>query len=149
LSISSLDDSHSTDLTTSSSSLTSSQNTQISNTTEEEKKDTRTVNAVWQLNFDELAFDQITDEVGSGVSAVVYKGIYRGQKVAIKILQNEPDFEQFEKELNILCSVRSPAVCYFYGACVSPNFILVNGNYYYLYTFLKDLTFFRKYRIYG
>jgi hypothetical protein len=51
------------------------------------------------------------------------------QLVAVKILANAPDYEEFEKELEILCTVRSPSVCYFYGACISPTtYCLVNGS---------------------
>eukprot|EP01117_Protostelium_nocturnum_P007334 TRINITY_DN2624_c0_g1_i1.p1 TRINITY_DN2624_c0_g1~~TRINITY_DN2624_c0_g1_i1.p1 ORF type:complete len:1555 (-),score=571.21 TRINITY_DN2624_c0_g1_i1:63-4487(-) len=83
------------------------------------------LNAVWAIDFSELQFDKEKDEIGSGNSAVVYKGMFRGQRVAIKILQNEPDFAEFKKEIDILSFVRSPEICYFYGACVSPVYCIV------------------------
>ncbi|PRP74807.1 hypothetical protein PROFUN_06668 [Planoprotostelium fungivorum] len=84
------------------------------------------LNIVWALDFNEIHFDKDKDEVGCGNSAVVYKAMYRGQRVAVKILQNDPDFADFKKEIDILSFVRSPDVCYFYGACVAPCYCIVS-----------------------
>ncbi len=75
------------------------------------------VNETWRIKFEELEYDAEKDEIGSGASAAVYRGRYRGQKVAIKVLSKAPDYQLFIKELQILCTIRSPDVCYFYGAC--------------------------------
>jgi hypothetical protein len=64
----------------------------------------------WPVNFEELEFSTDKDQIGEGTSAKVYKGKYRGQEVAIKILDTQPDLVEFEKELAVLSSLRAPDI---------------------------------------
>eukprot|EP01119_Soliformovum_irregulare_P020351 TRINITY_DN6570_c0_g1_i2.p1 TRINITY_DN6570_c0_g1~~TRINITY_DN6570_c0_g1_i2.p1 ORF type:complete len:1355 (+),score=350.46 TRINITY_DN6570_c0_g1_i2:292-4065(+) len=80
----------------------------------------------WKLDPNELQYNPDTDEIGSGASATVYKGTYRAQTVAIKILHtNKLDYKEFEKELSIFQQLRSPDILFFYGAFVTPQCGLV------------------------
>lgn len=66
--------------------------------------------------------------MGEGTSASVYRGFFRGQDVAIKVIDKFQDKEnklQFEKELEVMRTVRSPFVVCFLGACLSPKLCMV------------------------
>jgi len=75
----------------------------------------------WTLDADEISF---LDKIGEGIAAKVYKGIWRNQEVAIKILKNAPDSQElteFKKELEIMSSLRSPFIVYFFGMVLRPK----------------------------
>jgi serine/threonine protein kinase len=58
----------------------------------------------------------------------VYKGTFRQQEVAIKILKETPDVDQlveFQKELDVLSRIRTPNLVFFYGACLSARLCIV------------------------
>jgi len=78
----------------------------------------------WEINVKELVFEK---EVGQGASALVYKGTYRQQPVAIKVLKNVTPREQadFEKELEVMMDLRSTCIVLFYGMCFSPQACMV------------------------
>ena len=86
------------------------------------------------------------EELGEGTAAHVYKGRYRSQLVAIKILKESLDGkhkEDFQKELNIMSALRSPHVVFFFGACLEPRLAIVtelleNGSLYDIMT-RKDI----------
>ncbi len=44
------------------------------------------------------------EKIGKGVSSTVYRGSYRGQTVAIKVLHlvHERDFKDFKEEIGIM-----------------------------------------------
>eukprot|EP01094_Clydonella_sp_ATCC50884_P017540 TRINITY_DN306_c7_g1_i1.p1 TRINITY_DN306_c7_g1~~TRINITY_DN306_c7_g1_i1.p1 ORF type:complete len:836 (-),score=304.65 TRINITY_DN306_c7_g1_i1:349-2856(-) len=80
---------------------------------------------VWELDAKEL---QLTDQLGEGTSAKVFSGKYRGQHVAIKVLKEKSDdkvLAEFKKEFDIMSSLRSPHVVFFYGACIQPSLCMV------------------------
>lgn len=82
------------------------------------------------IDYGELQYDEGV-AVGSGKSAYVYKGLYRNQTVAIKVLKETPSAEQlveFQKELEVWTKIRSPHLVFFYGACLSPKCCLVTGT---------------------
>lgn len=79
----------------------------------------------WTIDSAELKFDAI---LGEGTAAKVYKGKYRGQEVAIKVLKESLDPTQmadFVKEFQIYSDLRSPHVVLFFGACAKPELCMV------------------------
>lgn len=84
-----------------------------------------TLGKIWELDTNELEFKE---EVGQGVSATVFKGIYRGQDVAIKVLKEtigHKEKSDFEKEFDMMKRIRSPNVVFFFGACFEPQTCIV------------------------
>jgi serine/threonine protein kinase len=66
--------------------------------------------------------------LGEGTAAKVYKGKYRGQEVAVKVLKESLDPTQmadFAKEFQIYSDLRSPHVVLFFGACLKPELCMV------------------------
>ena len=94
----------------------------------------------WEIDANELRF---TKRLGEGTSAKVFRGIYRSQDVAIKVLKEQVDskeLNEFMKEFAIMryhvlyspqielthfSSLRSPQIVYFYGACIKPSLCMV------------------------
>jgi len=94
----------------------------------------------WLISHSELEF---TKELGSGVSGTVYKGLYKGEKVAIKILKSQnkdPTIEEFKKEFLVMSALESPHIVRFFGACLEPRICIVMGfcNHGSLYDVLND-----------
>eukprot|EP01126_Amoeba_proteus_P059728 TRINITY_DN7834_c0_g1_i3.p1 TRINITY_DN7834_c0_g1~~TRINITY_DN7834_c0_g1_i3.p1 ORF type:complete len:479 (-),score=94.40 TRINITY_DN7834_c0_g1_i3:304-1740(-) len=73
------------------------------------------------INFIQKEELQVKEPLGQGSSAVVYKGIYQGNPVAIKRF-SEFSFtfrvEEFYKEANILSALSHPNILQFKGICV-------------------------------
>ena len=80
--------------------------------------------ANWIINAKDLKF---TSKLGTGTHAKVFKGLYRGQEVALKIpkIPEGRIAEEFLKEFEILSSVRSQNVVYFYGVVFVPKFCII------------------------
>jgi len=81
--------------------------------------------ASWEVNASELQF---TTRLGEGTSAQVFRGTYRSQDVAIKVLKEKAEakvLEEFQKEFEIMSSLRSPYVVFFYGATTQPSLCMV------------------------
>lgn len=60
-------------------------------------------NSFWAIDYNELCFEE-KDIIGHGKYARVYRGKFRQQEVAIKVLKQNPDaesFVEFKKELDI------------------------------------------------
>jgi predicted Ser/Thr protein kinase len=56
---------------------------------------------MWEISPDELKF---VEKIGVGQSAKVYKGFYRGQSVAVKVLKGDlkdREFDSIMTELDI------------------------------------------------
>jgi serine/threonine protein kinase len=76
-------------------------------------------------------------------SCQVYKGTFKGQEVAIKVLRLETqirDLEDFKKELEVLSFLRSPYVVHFLGATLEPKLCMVleycpKGSHFVLFFF--------------
>eukprot|EP01133_Synstelium_polycarpum_P005972 gene5972-6917_t len=79
----------------------------------------------WAIDGDEIVF---LNKLGEGTSAKVYKATWRNQEVAVKILKNTPEQQKlldFLKELEIMSSLRSPHVVYFYGMVIQPKICMI------------------------
>lgn len=77
------------------------------------------------INDSDLEF---TEKLGAGSSGKVYKGLYKGQEVAIKVLKSmteAKEIEEFKKEFMIMSAVRSKFVVYFHGAVLEPKLCMV------------------------
>jgi serine/threonine protein kinase len=73
-----------------------------------------------EINSDEVEY---TKELGSGSSGKVYKALWRGKEVAVKVLSNvnlEAQIEEFKKEFKIMNEVKSPYMIQFYGVSLKP-----------------------------
>ena len=81
----------------------------------------------WQIELKDLT---VGEELGRGASSVVYKGVYRGQTVAIKEFKESAKNKKqdFTKEFEILSSVRSPLVVFFFGATFAEKLCLVTEH---------------------
>ncbi|GAM26319.1 hypothetical protein SAMD00019534_094940 [Acytostelium subglobosum LB1] len=79
----------------------------------------------WIIDGDDLVF---MEKLGQGASAKVYKADWRNQEVAVKILKKTPEqqkLQDFLKELEIMSSLRSPHVVYFYGIVLQPRISMI------------------------
>jgi len=89
----------------------------------------------WLINYSDLHFNH---KLGHGVSSMVWKGTYREEVVAIKVLQFEQkmqDLRDFKEELFIMSQLRAPNIVHFYGATLEPKLCIVmelciNGSVY-------------------
>lgn len=94
----------------------------------------------WLVNGWEIEY---LKKLGSGTSGDVYKGLYKDQHVAIKVLKEmteDKEKDEFKKEFVVLCAVHHPNIVKFYGASFKPKLCMVmeycsRGS---LYHVLKD-----------
>eukprot|EP01114_Cavostelium_apophysatum_P012739 TRINITY_DN291_c1_g1_i1.p1 TRINITY_DN291_c1_g1~~TRINITY_DN291_c1_g1_i1.p1 ORF type:complete len:760 (+),score=216.65 TRINITY_DN291_c1_g1_i1:90-2369(+) len=97
----------------------------------------------WILHNSELEFAM---KLGSGTSGTVYKGLYRGEEVAIKVLKSEQsskELEEFKKEFQIMSSIQNPYLVFFFGAVLEPKMCMVmelcsRGSLYHVMSDLKN-----------
>lgn len=70
---------------------------------------------------------EFTKELGTGSYGKVFKGLYKGNKVAIKVLKvdHKKAQEEFRKECEVLSVIESPNVVRFFGACLKPKICVV------------------------
>lgn len=63
--------------------------------------------------------------IGGGTYGTVYRGQWRGQEVAIKLLKNQQmqadEMDQFQNEVDIMGKLKSPYIINFLGACFIPG----------------------------
>ncbi|GAM20862.1 hypothetical protein SAMD00019534_040370 [Acytostelium subglobosum LB1] len=88
-------------------------------------KHTHLDDASWVIDESNLKFQTL---LGVGASGKVYKGLYKGGTVAIKVLKsftNEKDVLEFKKEFQIVSSLKSPSVVHFHGAVIKDKLCIV------------------------
>eukprot|EP01132_Coremiostelium_polycephalum_P005348 gene5348-6671_t len=74
---------------------------------------------------------EYTEKLGAGSSGKVYKGLYKGKEVAIKVLKSmteAKEIDEFKKEFQIMSAIRSKHVVHFYGAVLEPKLCMVMEN---------------------
>ncbi|KAK3007214.1 hypothetical protein RJ639_017500 [Escallonia herrerae] len=75
----------------------------------------------WNIDFSELNYGP---RIGIGFFGEVFRGIWNGTEVAIKVLLEQgltvENIEDFCNEISILSRLRHPNVILFLGACTSP-----------------------------
>jgi Protein tyrosine and serine/threonine kinase len=77
------------------------------------------------IDFDEL---QLVDVIGGGGFGQVWKAMWRGTPVAVKVLTGSAQsksvpravLEEFAAEINLLRGMRHPNICLYMGACLEP-----------------------------
>eukprot|EP00727_Mastigamoeba_balamuthi_P003949 m51a1_g13551 putative serine-threonine protein (351) ;mRNA; r:112-1785 len=68
-----------------------------------------------RLDYDEL---EVSKVVGEGAFGIVYRGLWRGQEVAVKILKQQLPSE---KEVTMMERLRNPFVVQLFGAVTTPG----------------------------
>eukprot|EP01105_Mastigella_eilhardi_P014059 TRINITY_DN3199_c0_g1_i1.p1 TRINITY_DN3199_c0_g1~~TRINITY_DN3199_c0_g1_i1.p1 ORF type:complete len:564 (-),score=129.32 TRINITY_DN3199_c0_g1_i1:79-1770(-) len=71
---------------------------------------------------------ELTDKISSGSFAKVYKAMFHGDIVAVKVLKGRLDEKiviEFKKEFSILKATKHPNLVEFYGACLQPKLSMV------------------------
>lgn len=76
--------------------------------------------------FIDISEIKMVERIGSGASADVYRSLYRGTEIAVKVLRNlnENDMEkvnELRRELNALLILRHPNLVLFMGTTISPK----------------------------
>ncbi|CAN4105596.1 unnamed protein product [Withania somnifera] len=75
----------------------------------------------WNIDFSEIA---IGARVGIGFFGEVFRGMWNGTEVAVKVFLEqeltEENIEDFANEISILSRIRHPNVTLFLGACTTP-----------------------------
>ncbi|KAH3758060.1 serine/threonineprotein kinase [Pelomyxa schiedti] len=82
----------------------------------------------WAIPWSEIKQHIEKKPFGNGSFAKLYKGVWRNQCVAVKVLKDKPDkraIQDFKKEFSLLSELRSPNIVYFYGAVLEPRVCLV------------------------
>lgn len=71
---------------------------------------------------------EFTEKLGAGSSGKVYKGLFKNNEVAIKVLKSmteAKELDEFKKEFQIMSAIRSNYVVYFHGAVLEPKLCMV------------------------
>lgn len=79
----------------------------------------------WEIDHADLEY---TAKLGQGASGQVFRGLFRGREVAIKVLvadnRNE-ELAEFKKEFKILTAVQSRNIVKFFGVSFEPRLCMV------------------------
>ncbi|XP_043718271.1 probable serine/threonine-protein kinase DDB_G0282963 isoform X2 [Telopea speciosissima] len=88
--------------------------------TNEDKESTSMID--WEINWEDL---HLGEEIGQGSFGVVYRGIWNGSDVALKVYfaneYHEGILLDYKKEIGIMLRLRHPNVLLFMGAVYSPE----------------------------
>ncbi|CAK9267062.1 unnamed protein product [Sphagnum jensenii] len=86
--------------------------------------------AEWSIEFSEL---RIGIRVGIGSFGEVFRGIWRGTEVAIKVMLEQDltteNMQDFCNEISLLSRLRHPNVILFLGACIKPPHLSMVTEY--------------------
>jgi len=74
------------------------------------------------IRMDIIEKVDIRDEIGHGSYSTIYRGIWMGKDVAIKVLTNLEFPEAYAREVNKYKNLRHPNVLPWYGVCLTPNY---------------------------
>ena len=77
------------------------------------------INHIEKIKMNDLV---IKNQIGKGGQATVYKGTYKNNEVAIKMMQNI-DYKCFAHELVIIAYLEHPNIPKFYGIVTEQNII--------------------------
>jgi serine/threonine protein kinase len=84
----------------------------------------------WMVNWDEIKLEEV---IGHGSFGEVWVGMFRGKKVAVKLLNkgaiSKSHLKEFVHELNIMCSLRHPNTVLFMGACLEEGHMCLIMEY--------------------
>lgn len=84
----------------------------------------------WNIDYKELT---VGTRVGIGFFGEVFRGIWNGTNVAIKVFLEQDltaeNMEDFCNEISILCRLRHPNVILFLGACITPPHLSMVTEY--------------------
>ena len=89
---------------------------------ESKETESKESEAQWaQIPFSEL---EVGDRIGGGGVGMIYKGVYKGEPVALKTLFDSRIGEDLKKEymdeLLVLSKVKHTNIVKFLGACMTP-----------------------------
>lgn len=92
-------------------------------------KELMTINKIPKIPFNEISLKK---KVGEGGQAKVYKGTYKGEDVAVKILE-DIDHKCLAHEIVILSNLKNECIPKFFGLIIEDNMIgfvnkLINGQ---------------------
>eukprot|EP01126_Amoeba_proteus_P034459 TRINITY_DN3434_c0_g1_i2.p1 TRINITY_DN3434_c0_g1~~TRINITY_DN3434_c0_g1_i2.p1 ORF type:complete len:772 (-),score=154.55 TRINITY_DN3434_c0_g1_i2:123-2318(-) len=79
----------------------------------------------WEIDINELEFVKC---LGKGASGEVFKGLWCGKTIAIKVLTSNNDtkeLEEFIREFSVMINVQSPYIVQFYGASLAEKLTMV------------------------
>lgn len=78
----------------------------------------------WEIPPTEIHVEQ---KIGGGSFGTVFKGEWRGTEIAIKVIKNEVDTDEFDIEMDIISRLHHPNILQFLGACtiVHPHMIVM------------------------
>eukprot|EP01105_Mastigella_eilhardi_P019951 TRINITY_DN4719_c0_g1_i2.p1 TRINITY_DN4719_c0_g1~~TRINITY_DN4719_c0_g1_i2.p1 ORF type:complete len:659 (-),score=136.80 TRINITY_DN4719_c0_g1_i2:417-2225(-) len=97
---------------------------------EEAEKEQQSNTNRWLLDWNEVTMLD-SEPFATGGFAKVYRGTWRNQLVAIKVLREmeKMAIEDFKTEFQLLGSLRSPYIVYFFGAAVTKTHICLLSEY--------------------
>ena len=79
----------------------------------------------WEIDPEDLEF---IESLGTGASGEVWRGSYKGEEVAIKVLKTQntqKELEEFKKEFSILILFKSPRIVHIFGSAMKHKLIMV------------------------
>jgi len=88
------------------------------------RKDGKLVHDIneWILDKNDVEF---TKKLAEGLTGKVYKGLFKGLPVAIKVLKTSEALDAFKKEFMMMSSIRTPFMIGFHGILLQPQVAMV------------------------